>query len=146
MSGLWRPPDKRARRPDSGTAPHKDRSIGSSNGNRVLTPSTPAAQPRRIRLRSFRPLQRNTLVGAVGQFDLQLDDGAVHEKDGGFWVGMPARAMVGADGAVVRNENGKISYVAIVRWSNKAARDAFSAAVVRLVRTKHPEAFGEGEP
>ena len=48
ISGLWRPPDKRVRRPDGGTAPHKDRGIGSSNGDGASSPSAAAAQPRRM--------------------------------------------------------------------------------------------------
>jgi hypothetical protein len=94
-------------------------------------------------LRSFRALKRNTLVGfaaitlPVGQFDLELDEITLHQQGDRFWVGLPARPMVNSDGAIVRNETGKISYVPIARWGSKAARDA----VIRLVRARHPEAF-----
>ena len=84
-SGLWRPPDERVRRPDGGTAPHKDRGIGSSAGDGASSPSAAAAQPRRMTLRSFHALKRNTLVGfaaitlPVGQFDLELDEITLHQ-------------------------------------------------------------------
>ena len=101
-SGLWRPPDKRVRRPDGGTAPHKDRGIGSSNGDGASSPSAAAAKPRLMTLRSFRALKRNTLVGfaitlPVGQFDLELDEITLHQQGDRFWVGLPVRPMVNSD-------------------------------------------------
>ena len=107
MSGLWRPPDIKRRRPGKAAPFQNNRNRGSNNGDRVLTAPAPQAQ-RRMTLRSFRPLRRNSLIGfacvtmPVGPFDLQLDDIALHEQGGHFWAGLPARPMVGADGTITR--------------------------------------------
>ena len=94
----------------------------------------------RMRLIEWRPLL--TLRGFA---TLELPSGlivrevTVHEKNGKWWVGLPAKAQIDRDGQVIKNEVGNIQYAAILNWRDRDLADRFSDTVVALVRVAHPE-------
>jgi len=63
---------------------------------------------------------------------------AVHVK--GYWAQVPAKPQV-RDGALVKNDEGKVQYIAMLVWDTRAVADAFSDAVVAAVRALVPDAF-----
>jgi len=95
----------------------------------------------------FKPFKRNTLMGfAVIKIDamkLTIKDVAVHEKNGKRWAQLPSKPMVSRDGAVLKDDAGKIKYSVIMEFDGKEVRDAFSAAAVAAVIEKAPDAFAE---
>jgi hypothetical protein len=99
--------------------------------------------PRQMVLRRWRPMRRNTLHGfaylelANG---LQIDDVAVHIRDGRAWASLPARPMLDADGRHVVRE-GKPQYATILRWRTRDLADRWSAAVIELIRQANPGAL-----
>jgi hypothetical protein len=70
----------------------------------------------------------------------QIDDVAVHVRDGRTWASLPARPMLDQDGRQVVRD-GKAQYATILRWRTRDLADRFSAAVVELVRAAHPGAL-----
>jgi hypothetical protein len=94
---------------------------------------------------AFRPLQRNTLLGfatiTIAELKLEIKDVAIHEKNGKRWAQLPSKPQV-RDGALVRGDDGKVQYTPIMSFARRAVADAFSAAVIRAVLDRYPEAFG----
>jgi hypothetical protein len=103
-----------------------------------------------FRFSNFQPLVRNTLRGfASGQIDcggglvLEVNDLAVHRRDGRAWIGWPSKPLVGRDGAVMRDENSRTRYSApLIRPIDRDMAQRLEGAVVAAVRRAHPEAFG----
>jgi hypothetical protein len=54
---------------------------------------------------------------------------------------MPSKPQLSQDGTPRRGTDGKVLYVAILRWRNADLKERFSNAVVALVREKHPNAL-----
>ena len=79
-------------------APASAKLANSSNGMRCL---------------SWRPYQRNTLLGFATiehASGLVISDVTVHGRDGRFWAGPPARPKLDGDGIALRNrDTGKIA-------------------------------------
>jgi hypothetical protein len=105
-------------------------------------------QKRRLALRSFKPMHKGTLVGfaqitlPVGGFDLEIDDIVIGRSGDRWWASLPGKPMIGPAGEPVRNEEtGKPAYSTFLRWGDKHQREAFSAAVVNLIRAHHPDAL-----
>lgn len=102
--------------------------------------------PRRMQLKAWRPLVKNTLRGfAIVELPngLTIKDVSVHQKDNKRWAGLPAKPVIGQDGTVVQKD-GKAQYASIMEWNSRDLSDRFSAAVVELVLASHPDAFGQG--
>jgi hypothetical protein len=103
---------------------------------------------RRMRLRKWRSLVRNTLRGFADvelPCGLQVDDIAVHVRGGRAWASLSARPMLNAAGRLIVPE-GKPQYATILRWRNHALGGRFSAAIVELVRAANPGALdGSGQ-
>jgi hypothetical protein len=59
----------------------------------------------------------------------------------GPWVSPPSRPVLGRDGCVQRDANGKQRFAATVEFASRALRDRFSAGVIAALRAAHPEAF-----
>jgi hypothetical protein len=74
---------------------------------------------------------------------LTIKDIPVHTRGERCWAQLPAKPQV-KDGALVKNDEGKIQYVPMLAWDTRAVADAFSDAVVRAVRELVPEAFDDG--
>ena len=116
------------------------------------SPNQPATQSRSkltVKCREFKPLVRNTLRGFasvyIAEMRITFRDIPVHTKNGKCWAQLPAKAFV-KDGELVRNDQGKISYLTMFEWDSRAVADAFSDAVVRAVREHTPDAFEGGAP
>jgi hypothetical protein len=92
----------------------------------------------------WRSLQRNTLRGFatihIDELALTIHDVAVHAKGPTAWAALPARPWVKGT-EVVTDANGKIQYSPILEFGSKEVRDAFSAAVIRAVRDRFPDAL-----
>jgi hypothetical protein len=98
-----------------------------------------------IRIREFRPLTRNSLRGfAVIELPsgLVIADVSVHVSHGKPWASPPSKPMIGKDGAVMKDANGKVRYVPIIEFRDKETRDRWSNAVIEAVRAANPEAVG----
>jgi hypothetical protein len=109
------------------------------------TTKTPATQSKlTVKCREFKPLIRNTLRGFaevhIGELRLTIKDVAVHVKGGRCWAQVPAKPQV-RDGALVKNDEGKVQYIAMLAWDTRAVADVFSDAVVAAVRALVPDAF-----
>ena len=96
----------------------------------------------------FRPLHRNALYGLatirISELKLELKDVAVHQKNAKRWAQLPSKPVI-KDGTVVKGDDGKITYLPIMSFTNRAVADAFSAAVIEAVLESFPEAF-DAEP
>jgi hypothetical protein len=104
--------------------------------------------PKRLRLIVWRPLVKGALRGFADvelANGLQIDDIAVHVRDGRVWASLPTRPMLDQDGRQVLR-GGKPQYAAILRWRTRHLADRFAAALVELVRRVHPDALdGAGQ-
>src|SRR5262245_23543123 len=92
----------------------------------------------------FRPLQRNTLVGfaavRISAMRLTILEVALHTKGEAQWAQLPSTAQL-RDGMLVRNEQGKTQFVAVLEYDTPGVRNAFSQAVVRAALEHDPQAF-----
>jgi hypothetical protein len=100
-----------------------------------------------VRCDDFRALRRNTLCGfavvTIAELKLSIRDVAIHQKAESRWAQLPAKPQV-KDGALIKDTStGKIAYTPIMEFTNKAVRDAFSAAVIAAVLEHAPDAFNE---
>jgi hypothetical protein len=97
-----------------------------------------------LKCKSFRPFRRNTLFGfaeiLVTEIGLCIKDVTIHEKNNSRWAGLPARPNL-KDSAIVTDNDGKARYFAVLEFTSKEIRDAFSASVVRAVLEHTPNAF-----
>jgi hypothetical protein len=100
-----------------------------------------------IQIDSFKPLRSNTLFGfcdiTVAEMHLKIRDLAVHEKNNSRWVGLPAKPIITRDGQVKRDERNKIVYSAILEFTDRETRDAFSDRVIAALLTRFPDAFSD---
>lgn len=100
----------------------------------------------RLRLVSFKPLRRGSLVGFATielPVGLKIIDCPVLESHGKGWAALPAKAQVDRTGQVIR-QNGKTAYSPVLEWRDKRLHDAFSERVVEIVRAEYPDAFDQG--
>jgi hypothetical protein len=58
-------------------------------------------------------------------------------------VGLPAKPLITRNGQVKRDERNKIVYSAILEFTDRETRDAFSDRVIAALLTRFPDAFGE---
>jgi hypothetical protein len=68
---------------------------------------------------------------------LVISDVAVFEKDGKRWTQLPAEPQRDRDGAIIKDDRGKTQYRSHLRWKDRAAQDAFSAALIAAIEAKH---------
>jgi hypothetical protein len=96
----------------------------------------------------WRALRKNTLLGfakiCISELNLVIHDVALHRSHGRLWAQLPSRPWV-RDGQVVHDETGKVQYSPLLEFGRREVRDAFSAAVVRAVAERFPDAFAETE-
>src|SRR6516225_881950 len=98
----------------------------SISGRCVVTPSSAL---RRSRFRELR---------------LEVREVAVHRKGAARRAQLPAKPQV-RDGALVKDDAGKIQYVHIMDFDSREVRDAFSRACIDAVTRAFPDAFEDGE-
>jgi hypothetical protein len=103
-----------------------------------------------VTILEWKPVRRNTLRGfatvRIERIGLVVADVAIHQKNQSRWASLPSKPMVDSTGAVLRDEAGKIKYVTVVQWGDRATADRFSAAIVRELLSRDPGAFAGGPP
>jgi hypothetical protein len=101
-----------------------------------------------IKILDWKPLRKGSLLGfAKTEFvsGLIFSDVPILTGPRGPWASPPAKAMIGRDGVVMKDEGGKIRYSSFIEFTSKQVRDRWSSAVIDAMRTAHPEAFSDGE-
>jgi hypothetical protein len=78
----------------------------------------------RLRLESFKPMNRATLRGfasiTIEPIGLQIEDVHVHASEaGGLYALLPSKAQLRADGSVMRRDNGKVAYAPVLRFVSR---------------------------
>ena len=83
---------------------------------------------------AFAPCHRATLRGFVSvvieEWRLRINDLTIHEQSRSRWVGMPARPLLDANGIVIRNERGKVSYFPVLAFTDAEARNGFGRRII----------------
>ena len=93
------------------------------------------------RCTDWRPLPRSSLRGFA---EIQFWTGAIwggnglHQSGDRVWASAPARPIVDSNGAVLRDEKGRICYSAIIRFANHACQRQWSELVIRTVLDAYP--------
>jgi hypothetical protein len=67
-------------------------------------------------------------------------------SNGRAWATLPGKPIINADGTVARDEKGKVRYVSILEWADRAAADRFGAALLVAMRAEHPNALADSSP
>lgn len=86
---------------------------------------------------SFKPLAKGSLLGFADftYGSIALRGCSVHQLNGKRWIGLPGKPQLNAEGQPLRDDRGKIKYMAVAEWSNRAAADKFrDAALAALDR------------
>lgn len=99
-----------------------------------------------VEIEAFRPHRVSTLRGfatiTIRELHLRISDLAVHQHSGGAkWVAMPAKPLIGDDGALRHDERGRIAYCSILQFLDGETRRAFSMRVIDLLLAFAPDAF-----
>ena len=97
------------------------------------------------RVDGFKALRSNTPRGfcTVPELHLKIIDLSVHEKNESRWVGLPAKAQIGRDGTVRKDDRGKVAYTPVLEFTDKATRSAFSDRVSASLLEFAPAAFDD---
>jgi hypothetical protein len=99
-----------------------------------------------IQILEFRPLRKRSLVGFAKVEQppgMIITDVVILTGDRGPWASPPSKPMLGADGVVLKSDNGKIRYTPIIEFTSREVRNRWSAAVIEALRKSYPEAIGE---
>jgi hypothetical protein len=73
---------------------------------------------------------------------LTLHELMLHERDGRWWISFPSKPMLGADGAALRDERGKVRYSApLIEFTSTQARSRFVEQVLEALRLAQPQVF-----
>jgi hypothetical protein len=97
--------------------------------------------PRRLRLRSFRPLAKGALRGFATvelPCGLVLCDVAIFAGRNGLWASLPSKPRLDQNGRHRSDINGKPQYTSVAEWKTRELADRFSTAVIALIRAGHP--------
>lgn len=98
-----------------------------------------------VTILSWKPLVRNTLRGFASirlGASLKIHDIAIHVHDNGrSWAQLPSKPVIQQDGTVKRDGNGKIQYVPLMEWIDRAASDKFSESVIAAIKAEFPDAI-----
>jgi hypothetical protein len=94
-----------------------------------------------VSLLSWKPVQRNSLRGfasvRLGRA-LKISDVAIHCSHGTRYVQLPSKPMIDtASGTILRNDKGKVRYVPLLEWLDKADAVKFAQAVIEAVEREH---------
>jgi hypothetical protein len=99
-----------------------------------------------IRISDWKPRISGSLRGFCSVHlpsGLILYEVAIHNRNGSWWASPASKPMVGKDGIVFRDTDGKVRYSPIISFTDKQTRDRLSRSVVEALRQSHPEAFTE---
>ena len=96
-----------------------------------------------VALIGWKAVPRNSLRGfatiRLGK-SLSVKDVAVHCSHGKRWAQLPSKPQIDRDGNALKDTNGKIKYVPILEWLDRAVSDDFSASVIEAIEREHPGA------
>ena len=90
----------------------------------------------------WREVRRNALLGfAKIEFasGMIVSDVTILTGPKGHWASPPSKPMVGRDGAVMRDDDGKIRYSPIIEFVSKDVRNRWSESIIEAMRAAHPE-------
>ncbi len=93
----------------------------------------------------FTPIIKNTLRGFARvrlPSGMVLIDCALHVgSNGRAWASPASKPMLDRNSNVMRDGDGKIRYVPIIDFADRATRDRFSDAVIAALRESYPDAL-----
>ena len=106
---------------------------------------TAAADRPSMRLISFKLISKNGLAGFATVelgIGLRLFDLPVFSNgQAGPWAALPRKPQLDREHHQRVGADGKLAFEPVAEWRDRETADKFSAAVVALVRTAHPDAF-----
>jgi hypothetical protein len=99
-----------------------------------------------VRCREFKSVPRNTLAGfaviLIEELRLNIKDVAVHVRGNRRWAQLPAKPVISREGLALRDATtGKITYVPLLQFTDRATSDAFSDRVIAAVLEHSPGAL-----
>jgi hypothetical protein len=101
--------------------------------------------PPAIMITDWKARESGTLRGF---FTAQLTSGLVlhelmlHERDGNWWISFPSKPMLGADGAALRDDSGKVRYsTPLISFTNRRAKDRLTDQLLAALRLAQPQVF-----
>ena len=95
-----------------------------------------------LKILDWREMRRNSLLGfAKVEFPsgMIVSDVTLLQGEKGPWASPPSKPMIGRDGAVMKDDAGKVRYVPIIEFVDKATRNRWSDSVIEALRAAHPE-------
>jgi hypothetical protein len=98
----------------------------------------------RLKIENFKAMDAGALRGFC---DVALPSGmilfrcGIFQKDGRAWAAPPSKQVIGRDGAVQRDANGKTRYEPVVAFTDRATQERWSGLVIDTLRAAHPEAL-----
>jgi hypothetical protein len=99
---------------------------------------------RSFTVREFRALSAGALRGFI---DVHLPSGmilhgcSIFAKDDRVWAAPPVKPVVGRDGVVQKNRDGKTRYETTVSFVDRPTQERWSAAVIEALRLDYPAAL-----
>ena len=66
---------------------------------------------------------------------------SIFSKDGKVWAAPPSKQVVGRDGTVQKNRDGKTLYDPVVSFVARATQERWSAMVIEALQADFPEAL-----
>jgi hypothetical protein len=100
-----------------------------------------------VEAQNFRAHQRNTLRGFLDVFvpviGITIRGVSLHQRDGRWWASAPGRARVGRDGVQMCDSGGQPQFVPVFEFTDRAAQDRFSEAVLAALHVSRPDVLAE---
>jgi hypothetical protein len=93
-------------------------------------------------IEAFTPVAKNSLLGFATvrmPSGMLLHDVGVHRQGGSFWAMPASKPMLDRSGTQLKDASGKLRWVPIVSFADKATRDRWSQAVVAALREQRPD-------
>jgi hypothetical protein len=97
-----------------------------------------------VEILEFVPRRANSLQGFAQvrlPSGMVLHDVGIYINGARAWASPPSKPMIGRDGVAMRDDKGKIRYVALITFATKDRRDRFSEAIIEAMRIAHPDAL-----
>jgi hypothetical protein len=118
-----------------------------SNVATQATLGIPATTRPRMQLLEWKQISKGSLVGRATVLlpnGLEIADCVVFIKDGRFWATLPSHPLRDQDGVQLKDKTGRQRYSSPLKWTTKQLQNAWSEALIALVREAYPDAF-DGE-
>jgi hypothetical protein len=106
--------------------------------------------PRRMRLISWRPVRSGKLLGFASVellgIGLRLFELPLFAGTNGPWAALPRKARLDREKRQRLDANGSPEFEPVAEWKDRASADAFSAAVISVIRAAYPDALDGDAP